>query len=248
VIARVRDGKEGVDGSSPSEGFEKALQMGLLVVCTDAASAPRGYETGTFSDARPLAGTSGLTRPPSRLALFSSQRQKLPASRWHTLPMLALGLSTSFARRYSQEARRAESSGKVPGQPAIDCFVLRVQRVRDVREQILGTRSGGADGSSCGNSGDARRRAHPERVDEHEQLVNELAGARVSGRALDHVSSAAVRVDPTSTELHGSTSGECLRPDADVDRVGQDSRPVPSGALAEHSVEDLAESRLLLLR
>jgi hypothetical protein len=61
------------------------------------------------------------------------------------LPMLALGLSTSFARRYSQEARRAESSGKVPGQPAIDCFVLRVQRVRDVREQILGTRSGGAD-------------------------------------------------------------------------------------------------------
>ena len=96
-------GKEGVDGSSPSEGFEKSLQMGFLVVCPDAASAGRGYETGTFSDARPLAGTSGLTRP-SRLALFSSQRQKLPASRWQTLPMLALGLglSNSFARRGSR--------------------------------------------------------------------------------------------------------------------------------------------------
>jgi hypothetical protein len=28
-------GKEGVDGSSPSEGFLKALQMGLCVACAD---------------------------------------------------------------------------------------------------------------------------------------------------------------------------------------------------------------------
>jgi hypothetical protein len=54
------DGREGVDGSSPSEGFEKALQMGLSVVCPDAVSLSRGYETGTFSDERALADTRGL--------------------------------------------------------------------------------------------------------------------------------------------------------------------------------------------
>jgi hypothetical protein len=55
-------GKEGVDGSSPSEGFKKNLQIGLFVVCADAALASRGYETGTFSDARALADTCDLMR------------------------------------------------------------------------------------------------------------------------------------------------------------------------------------------
>jgi hypothetical protein len=34
--------------------------MGLFVVCPDAAPASRGYETGTFSDTRTLAGTRDL--------------------------------------------------------------------------------------------------------------------------------------------------------------------------------------------
>jgi hypothetical protein len=38
----------------------KTLQMGLSVVCADAAPASRGYETGTFSDARALAGKRGF--------------------------------------------------------------------------------------------------------------------------------------------------------------------------------------------
>jgi hypothetical protein len=38
----------------------KTLQMGLFVVCPDAAPASRGYETGTFSDTRTLAGTRDL--------------------------------------------------------------------------------------------------------------------------------------------------------------------------------------------
>jgi hypothetical protein len=42
--------------------------MGLSVVCADAAPASRGYETGTFSDARALAGKRGFKRLPSRLA------------------------------------------------------------------------------------------------------------------------------------------------------------------------------------
>ena len=53
-------GKEGSTGSSQSEGFEKTLQIGYSVVCPDAVSASRGYETGTSSDARALAGTCDL--------------------------------------------------------------------------------------------------------------------------------------------------------------------------------------------
>jgi hypothetical protein len=36
--------------------------MGFFVVCPDASSASRGYETGTFSDARALADTCDLMR------------------------------------------------------------------------------------------------------------------------------------------------------------------------------------------
>ena len=70
------DGKEGVDGSSPSEGFAKALQMGLSVVCPAAAQASRGYETGTFSDERELAGTRGRMRPTSRACQTASGTRK----------------------------------------------------------------------------------------------------------------------------------------------------------------------------
>ena len=50
-------GKEGVDGSSPSEGFESALQMGFSVVYSDPAPASLGYETGTSSNALALAAS-----------------------------------------------------------------------------------------------------------------------------------------------------------------------------------------------
>jgi hypothetical protein len=63
------DGKEGVDGSSPSEGFKKDLQIGLCVVCPDATPASRGYETGTFSDARTLADACDLSRAWSKPAI-----------------------------------------------------------------------------------------------------------------------------------------------------------------------------------
>ncbi len=55
-------GKEGVSGSSPEEGFKKALQKGVFVVCPDAAPAARGYETGTFRTERALAGTCNPCR------------------------------------------------------------------------------------------------------------------------------------------------------------------------------------------
>jgi len=60
VLAQILHGKEGVDGSSPSEGFEKPCKWGFPLSGPDAASASRGYETGTFSDARALAGASDL--------------------------------------------------------------------------------------------------------------------------------------------------------------------------------------------
>jgi hypothetical protein len=41
--------------------------------------------------------------------------------------------------------------------------------------------------------------------------------------------------------------GASLRPDANVDRVCEYGSPASGGALAEHTVEDLAESRPLVL-
>jgi hypothetical protein len=42
-------------------------------------------------------------------------------------------------------------------------------------------------------------------------------------------------------------SGVSLRPNADIDRVREDDSPVRLGALAQHAVQDLAESRSLVL-
>ena len=54
-------GKEGVDGSSPSEGFTKSPANGpFLLSAQTPCRRRRGYETGTFSDERALAGTRGL--------------------------------------------------------------------------------------------------------------------------------------------------------------------------------------------
>jgi hypothetical protein len=40
----------------------KTLQMGFCVACDGEISALRGYETGTFSDWRALAGTRDVSR------------------------------------------------------------------------------------------------------------------------------------------------------------------------------------------
>jgi hypothetical protein len=57
VPPRNLHGKEGVDGSSPSEGFNiKYLQIGMYRCLRWRAIRPRGYETGTHS------GTGGHSR------------------------------------------------------------------------------------------------------------------------------------------------------------------------------------------
>jgi hypothetical protein len=54
--------KEGVDGSSPLEGLHKSPPMASCVACDGEISTLRGYETGTFSDWRALAGTRDVSR------------------------------------------------------------------------------------------------------------------------------------------------------------------------------------------
>src|SRR5688500_5291542 len=62
AAARILHGKEGVDGSSPSEGFEKSAANGpFCCLLRRRAGVSRGYETGTFSDQRARAGMRGLT-------------------------------------------------------------------------------------------------------------------------------------------------------------------------------------------
>ena len=56
-------GKEGVDGSSRSEGLrQKPCKWAYSVACTGEIATPRGYETGTFWDWRALAGTRDMSR------------------------------------------------------------------------------------------------------------------------------------------------------------------------------------------
>src|SRR2546422_100601 len=63
--------------------------MGLSVVCPDAAAASRGYETGTFSDERALAGTCDPCRGKAG-QVIAPRSQKTPANggsisqRWPT--------------------------------------------------------------------------------------------------------------------------------------------------------------------
>ena len=56
-------GKEGVNGSSPLEGFTKSPANGChSVVWFGEAQAQRGYETGTFSNQRTRSGDIGHAR------------------------------------------------------------------------------------------------------------------------------------------------------------------------------------------
>jgi hypothetical protein len=57
------DGKEGVDGSSPSEGFDKnPANMPYSVAWSGEFETLRGYERGTFWDWWALAGTGDQAR------------------------------------------------------------------------------------------------------------------------------------------------------------------------------------------
>jgi hypothetical protein len=122
------DGKEGVDGSSPSEGFEKALQIGLSVVCPDAAPASRGYETGTFSDWRALAGTRGLVRPPSWFAASAPSDRKCLQTR---LCVAGAGAkaTTSFASEEVTQGVLCSAGGALPLQPCAASAPLREVRL-----------------------------------------------------------------------------------------------------------------------
>ncbi len=91
--------------------FEKALQMGLCVVCLDAAPASRGYETGTFSDERALAGTRGLARPTSGLANSASVNRKY-------LQTEHLVVELSPRRPPPSLERRSRTRPRIPDPPA----------------------------------------------------------------------------------------------------------------------------------
>jgi len=90
-------GKEGIDGSSPSEGSAQALQIGIFVVFPDAAPAARGYETGTFWTRGALAGTRDPTRPPSRRAIAALGAGN-PCKRVVDFGSSGAVVPTSFAR------------------------------------------------------------------------------------------------------------------------------------------------------
>jgi hypothetical protein len=76
-------GKEGVDGSSPSEGSrEKPCKLGCVVACSGIDQAARVQNGYKVRDGRALAGTSGHSRPlsPSDLSRgLSDSRLKAPA-------------------------------------------------------------------------------------------------------------------------------------------------------------------------
>ena len=83
-------GKEGVDGSSPSEGFEKSPANGHMLLPEPTKFAPlRGYETGTFWDWRALAGMRDVSRHSLKRARDTRSpplTRKAPAKRRSALP------------------------------------------------------------------------------------------------------------------------------------------------------------------
>ena len=82
-------GKEGVDGSSPSEGLHKSPANGHFYVARNGEiSILRGYETGTFWDWRALAGTGDVLRHSLERARETRSRpltRKAPANRHSAL-------------------------------------------------------------------------------------------------------------------------------------------------------------------
>jgi hypothetical protein len=71
--------------------------MGLFVVCPDAASASRGYETGTFSDARALAGACDLFQ--GVVEAGDRRTEVRNACKWRVdIGSAGAVLSTSFGR------------------------------------------------------------------------------------------------------------------------------------------------------
>jgi hypothetical protein len=83
-------GKEGVDGSSPSEWFsQKPCKWAYSVACFDENCSLRGYETGTFWDWRTTAGTGGVSRHSLKRARDTRPRpltRKAPAKKPSALP------------------------------------------------------------------------------------------------------------------------------------------------------------------
>ena len=91
--------------------IRKPLQIGLSVVCPDAASACRGYQTGTFADARALADTCDLFRAWSKPAIAKPKSEKA-CKRAGNVGSSGTVVTTSFAERRSRTCRR------IPDPPA----------------------------------------------------------------------------------------------------------------------------------
>jgi hypothetical protein len=96
-------GKEGVDGSSPSEGLErKALQKGMLCCLSRRAYKRRGYTAGThFWDRRAFAGKRDVwrrlaTRPIAAMKLRDPR--KSPCTRVPSVALLGKTMIPSLQR------------------------------------------------------------------------------------------------------------------------------------------------------
>ena len=92
-------GKEGVDGSSPSEGLQKSPANRYVVLPIVARfSILRGYETGTFWDSRAnaMSRDSALERAPRTDA--RPPARKVPANRRVGVAGADVTLTPSFAR------------------------------------------------------------------------------------------------------------------------------------------------------
>jgi hypothetical protein len=88
-LPRASNGKEGVGGSSPSEGFEKNPANGRVVL---PATAKSPTFAGTFSDWRALAGTGDVLRHSAgrvRQRRSRALSPKIPGKKRSLLPVVA---------------------------------------------------------------------------------------------------------------------------------------------------------------